>query len=537
MMIKSRSRCSVNTRVGVGASMVANERTSERAHVRANERTNVRDERRAGVRAGALTICALALAACGGGDGFVSDPPPPPATVSISINAGAGTVNVGATLQMPVTITGGSPTPTLASCSSSASATATVAASASACVVTGVAAGTATITATSSGGHTASASVTVAPLPPAITALTLTPATHSMFVGQTVPLVATPVNPAGATVSITYSSNNTSVASVSAAGVVTGVSAGTATITASAQGSGAGFTTTTIARTSEITISVNPCTPITVTLPLTRPGTVTANSCVLSTNVQRRGDVFRLTLPQASALELRLTPSGFAPYMSAFPAGEQDFIFSSRATAEEDRRIWHLPAGLTELRVGAVNAGQTGTYILQAATVSGAVENCVAVIIGGSVASTQTLSGTDCRDGGFAYDEFYVFSSRSCEITMTRSASGGVVDPYLEILAGSTLVAENDDDGGNGNARITLLNCRSPNNEVLTIRATSFDPFDFGGYIISVTIGAPAIGSAQGETFSAMQVLPKRTQRMRGAAHAASAWLDMIGVEVLSPAR
>ena len=96
--------------------------------------------------------------------------------------------------------------------------------------VTAVAAGTATITVTTvDGGRTATATVTVSAEP--VTSITLTPTTLSLVVGTTGTLTVT-TQPANATnQNVTWASNNTSVAIV-VDGVVTAVSAGTATITA-----------------------------------------------------------------------------------------------------------------------------------------------------------------------------------------------------------------------------------------------------------------------------------------------------------------
>ncbi|MES5890801.1 Ig-like domain-containing protein [Lacticaseibacillus paracasei] len=61
--------------------------------------------------------------------------------------------------------------------------------------------------------------------------VSLTPAAASVKVGSTTALTAT-VSPADATdKSVSYASSNTAVATVSSAGVLTGVSAGSATIT------------------------------------------------------------------------------------------------------------------------------------------------------------------------------------------------------------------------------------------------------------------------------------------------------------------
>ena len=105
-------------------------------------------------------------------------------------------------------------------------------------IVTAVSEGTATITVkTVDGNKTATCAVTVTPI--LVNSITLNRSTASVEVGSTVSLTATvsPSNAADRT--LTWSSSNTAIATVSSNGVVTGVKAGTATITATSNdGSG-----------------------------------------------------------------------------------------------------------------------------------------------------------------------------------------------------------------------------------------------------------------------------------------------------------
>jgi len=103
-------------------------------------------------------------------------------------------------------------------------------------LVTGVAAGTATMTATSEGKSGTSA-ITVTFVP--VATVTVTPASANLAVGQTVQLTATTKDANGNPLSgrtITWSSSNTAVATVTTSGSVKGVTAGSATITATSEG-------------------------------------------------------------------------------------------------------------------------------------------------------------------------------------------------------------------------------------------------------------------------------------------------------------
>src|SRR5205085_7784925 len=106
-------------------------------------------------------------------------------------------------------------------------------------VITAVNAGTATISA-SSEGRTANVNVQVALVP--VASVQVTPATKSMFVTQTQQLTATPKDSIGGTLlnrTVTFSTSDATVATVTTTGLVTGTGGGTATITATSEGKSA----------------------------------------------------------------------------------------------------------------------------------------------------------------------------------------------------------------------------------------------------------------------------------------------------------
>jgi alpha-tubulin suppressor-like RCC1 family protein len=105
-------------------------------------------------------------------------------------------------------------------------------------IVTGVASGSSTISAKSVNGNVASATVTVSS---PLTTLTMSRDTATIHLGEQLALSATAKDGAGAVMSIpiTFTSSDSSVATVSSTGQVTAVNVGAATITASAQGKSA----------------------------------------------------------------------------------------------------------------------------------------------------------------------------------------------------------------------------------------------------------------------------------------------------------
>src|SRR2546425_1586027 len=131
-------------------------------------------------------------------------------------------------------------------------------------LVSGVAAGVATITATSE-GQSGGATITVTVVP--VASVTVSPATASAQVGQTVQLTATPKDAGGSPLAgraVTWTTSNASIATVSAAGLVSAVAAGRGTITGPGEG-----------KTGTATVTVTAPPPPPPPPPPVTPGTVT----------------------------------------------------------------------------------------------------------------------------------------------------------------------------------------------------------------------------------------------------------------------
>ena len=127
-------------------------------------------------------------------------------------------------------------------------------------VVTGVAAGTVTIEATSE-GKTGTSRLTVSAT--GVATVAVTPATSSIGEGATVELTAAARDADGEVLpgrAPTWSTDRAGVASVSASGVVTGVSQGSATITATIEGK-AGTAAITVVRRPVASVTLSPGTP------------------------------------------------------------------------------------------------------------------------------------------------------------------------------------------------------------------------------------------------------------------------------------
>src|SRR5207253_2228205 len=192
----------------------------------------------------------------------VVDPAPLP-VASVSVAPSSVTVTVGGAVSLVATLKDANGNTLAGRAITWASNNAAVAAVSGTGVVTAAAAGSATITATSEGqSGSATVSVTIVP----VASVSVSPATASVQTGQTVQLTATPKDASGGALSgrtVTWASSNAAVATVSGTGLVTGVAAGSATITATSEGkSGTSALTVTaaIAPVASVTLSPSPAT-------------------------------------------------------------------------------------------------------------------------------------------------------------------------------------------------------------------------------------------------------------------------------------
>ncbi len=157
-----------------------------------------------------------------------------PAITGLTVTPSAASLQVNQTLTLSPSVQPAGRTATYTYATSSA----TTASVSTAGVVTAVAPGVATITVTATSGGTSisqAVAVTVTALPTGIATLNVTPAALALAIGNTAQIGANVTQPSGApAATITYSSSSTTVASVSAAGVVTANAPGTAIITVTA---------------------------------------------------------------------------------------------------------------------------------------------------------------------------------------------------------------------------------------------------------------------------------------------------------------
>ncbi len=197
-----------------------------------------------GIAVGSATVAATSEGQSGTAAIAVTTVP----VASVAVTPASAGIQVGQTVQLTATPKDGSGSPLSGRTMTWASSNSLVATVSGSGLVTATAVGSAIITATSE-GQSGTSSITVTNVP--VASVAVTPASATIQVGQTVQLVASPKDANGNALSgrtVTWSSSNTSVATVSGSGLVTGVIAGSATITATSEGqSGAAAITVTSA--------------------------------------------------------------------------------------------------------------------------------------------------------------------------------------------------------------------------------------------------------------------------------------------------
>ena len=205
-----------------------------------------------GVAAGSATITATSEGQSGTSALTVTNVP----VASVTVSPAAATVTVGTTTQLTATPKDANGTALSGRAVTWATSNAAIATVSASGLVTGVAAGSATITATSE-GQSGTSAITVTNVP--VASVTVSPATASVTVGATTQLTATPKDANGTALSgrvVTWATSNAAAATVSASGLVTGVAAGSATITATSEGqSGTSAITVTNVPVGSVTVS------------------------------------------------------------------------------------------------------------------------------------------------------------------------------------------------------------------------------------------------------------------------------------------
>ena len=155
---------------------------------------------------------------------------------SVAVSPASATLGIGQKVQLTATPKDAGGNPLSGRVIAWSSSNATVATVSATGLVTANAAGSATVTATSEGQNGTSA-ITAIVVP--VASVTVSPASASVQIGRALQLIAVAKDSAGNTLTgrtMTWSSSNALIATVTSAGLVTGVAAGSATITGTSEG-------------------------------------------------------------------------------------------------------------------------------------------------------------------------------------------------------------------------------------------------------------------------------------------------------------
>lgn len=199
-------------------------------------------------------VLAAAVAACKG-----DSLDPAGGVASVAITPRTATVAVGASVPLTADVLDAEGHPLSGRKVAWASSDQTIATVSSTGVVSGVSVGAVQVAA-SAEGKSAIAEITVNPTP--VATVRLSPASRDLLVGQTVQIVAEPLDGEGNVLPgrpVTFTTSNATVASVSGAGVVTALAPGSTIITAASEGKSA-VATITVASVPVASVVVTPST-------------------------------------------------------------------------------------------------------------------------------------------------------------------------------------------------------------------------------------------------------------------------------------
>lgn len=430
-----------------------------------------------------VALAAVMISCSGGGGDATITPPVTPVLTTISLSGGT-TVVVGSTLTLiasPRDQNGNAIAATV-SWSSSATNVATVSSSG---VVLGVAPGSTIITSTA-GSVTANTTITVTAVP-ILTSMTISGGT-TLVAGTTLQLAAAPKDQNGAAfvTTIAWSSNASTVASVNSAGLIMGITAGTAIITASS-GSVAATVTVTVAA------------PVLTSITIGGGASVVAGQTIQLTASPKdqAGNAFTAAVTWTSAATSIATVNA-AGLVSGVAVGTAVITAASGSvTATKTITVTAVPPTLTSIAIsGGTSVVAASTLQLTAAPLDQNGNPIAATVTWSSGATgIATVSSTGLVTGVAAGSAVISAASGSVSATVTITVAAQVLTS-ITVSGGSTVVA--------GSTLQLIAAARDQNGKAMTgvftwaSDATAVATVNSSGLVSGVAAGSAHITASSG---------------------------------------
>ena len=344
------------------------------------------------------------------------EPTPPAVTVTgVSLNKTTLTLNIGASETLTATVAPADAANKKVTWMSGNEAVATVDANGK---VTGVKAGEATITVTTEdGGKTATCKVTVSDKEVKVTGVKLNKTATSLLVGDNETLVATILPENATNKKVTWKSSDTAIATVDAAGKVTGVKAGEATITVTTDDGGKTATCKVTVSNKEVNVTG-----------------VTLNKATL-TLIEGASETLTATVAPADATNQKVT------WKSSDAAV---------ATVDTNGKVTAVKAGEATITVTTEDGGKTATckVTVKPNLVSEITLAALAIYVGESKSITATVKPDDATNKELTWKS-------SDETVATVDATGKVTGKKI---GSATITATAQDGSGvSGSCTVTVL--------------------------------------------------------------------------------
>ncbi|WFO16753.1 Ig-like domain-containing protein [Cellulophaga baltica 4] len=411
------------------------------------------------------------------------------AVTGITVDPTSITITNGSTTTLTETITPANVTNQNVTWTSSDDAIASVNAAG---MVTGNTTGTATISVTTEdGGFTATSTITVQAATVAVTGITIGPTSITITNGSTTTLTET-ITPANATnQNVTWSSSDDAIASVNAAGVVTGNTIGTATISVTTEDGG--FTATSTITVQAATVAVTGITVAPTAITITNGSTTTLTETITPANATNQNVTWTSSDDAIASVSATGVVTGNAIGTSTITVTTEDGGFTATSTITVQAATFAVTGITVDPTVITITNGSTTTLTETIApanatnqTVTWSSDNTSVATVNTSGVVTGVGTGeakitVTTQDGGFTATSLVTVEAASIAVT------GITIDPTsITIINGSTTTLVETINPSNATNQNVIWS--SSDNAIATVNATGLvTGVGVGSAIITIT--------------------------------------------------